>query len=99
MSVYARLAMIGLLLGAFGATGWFAYSAGKDAEKAANAVNIEEAREEERAKVKTVIEYREKLKVVYRDKIKRIQSAQDNTGCADVLYTDMGFILHQDSQN
>lgn len=43
--------------------------------------------------VKEVIRWREKEKVIYRDKIKKIYIAKDATGCADVKLTDMGFGL------
>jgi len=43
--------------------------------------------------IRTIIKWREKEKVVYRDKIKFIDRVKDTTGCADVKYTDMGFGL------
>lgn len=71
------------------------YDYGRNVERVRQAALIEEARSEERAKVEKVIEYRDKIKVVYRDRIKQIQAAQDPTGCADTKLTDMGFELHQ----
>lgn len=50
---------------------------------------------EDIADVKTIIMWREKEKVVYRDKIEYIESVEDDTGCADTRLTDMGFGLQQ----
>lgn len=53
----------------------------------------DEAEAKDKESVKTVIKWREKEKVIYRDKIKYIENVQDPTGCADVKLTDMGFGL------
>lgn len=77
----------------FGLVWWsyFMYDKGIDTERARQAVLIEEAKNEERVKVEEVIKYRDKIKVVYRDRIKKIKVAQDPTGCADTTLGDMGF--------
>jgi hypothetical protein len=53
----------------------------------------DDAVKEDKADVKTIIKYRDREKVVYRDKIKYIDSVKDTTGCADTKLTDMGFGL------
>jgi uncharacterized membrane protein YvbJ len=72
---------------------WFVYKAGVNSCKVEQSETRDKAIETDRAKVKTVIEYKDKLKVVYRDKIKYIERVQDKTGCADVKLVDMGFGL------
>ena len=81
-------------MGLLGTASYFIYQAGVDNERAANAKRIAEAGKKDDEKVKTVIEFREKIKVIYRDRIKKIKSVEDPTGCADIKYTDMGFGLH-----
>ncbi len=97
MRLYFIIGAALALLGAFGATGWFSFNAGKNSERAANAVIIEEGRAEERAKVKEVIEYRDKIKVVYRDKIRAIRETKGAADCADRPLVDMGFRLYDDN--
>jgi len=95
--------MYKLLAGAVGVTlliavtGWFSYQSGADHMKAKYADAIAKARAKDKDSVKEVIKYREKIKVVYRDRIKTIKQVKDATGCADVKYTDMGFRLHSDN--
>ena len=69
------------------------YDQGWNAHKATVSDIKDEAVEEDKADIKTIIKWREKEKVVYRDKIKYIDSVEDTTGCADVKLTDMGFRL------
>ena len=74
---------------------WFMYKSGYnacDAEYKTAAVN---AVADDQKKIKTIIEYRDKIKVVYRDKIKQIEETTDPTGCADIKLTDMGFRLSE----
>lgn len=45
-------------------------------------------------KVKIVIKWRTKEKVIYRDKVKKIYINPDPTGCRDTKLIDMGIGLH-----
>jgi len=67
------------------------YNQGYNAHKAEVADIKDESVKDDVADVKTIIKWREKEKVVYRDKIKYIDSVKDATGCADIKLTDMGF--------
>ena len=71
------------------------YEQGYNAHAKEVADSKDSAIKEDKADVKTIIKWREKEKVVYVDKIKYIDSVKDETGCADVKYTDMGFRLQQ----
>ncbi len=66
------------------------YDAGYNAHKAEVADIKDDADTKGQAKVKTVIEWRTKTKVIYRDKIKNVFLAQDPTGCLDTKLIDMG---------
>jgi len=66
---------------------------GYNAHKAEVADKKDEAVAKDKVAVKEIIKWREKKKVIYRDKIKKIYIAKDATGCADVKLTDMGFGL------
>jgi len=59
------------------------YQAGIDSEKSASAIALAQAQGREVIKVKEIILWKEKIKVVYRDKIKTIRLAADPTGCLD----------------
>lgn len=74
-------------------TAWFSFNAGVNSCIAKQAEDRTEAIETDKEKVKEVIKYKTKIKVVTRDKIKYIKQVQDKTGCADVKLTDMGFGL------
>ena len=69
------------------------YDAGYNKHKAEVADVKDAAVAKDKVAVKEVIKWREKKKVIYRDKIKKIYIAKDATGCADVKLTDMGFGL------
>ena len=69
------------------------FDAGYNKHKAEAADIKDNAVKEDIAAVKTIIKWREKTKVVYRDKIKYIDRVKDSTNCADIKYVDMGFIL------
>ena len=84
-----------VIMSMLGAAAWFIFEAGVDHEKAKNAKIIADVGKKDDLAVKTVIKYREKIRVIYRDKIKIIKSAKDSTGCADTKLTDMGFSLQQ----
>jgi len=66
---------------------------GYNAHKAEVADKKDESVAKDKVAVKEIIKWREKKKVIYRDKIKKIYIAKDATGCADVKLTDMGFGL------
>jgi len=69
------------------------YDAGYNAHKSEVADSKDEAEAEDQKDVKTIIKWRTKTKVEYRDRIKKIYLAKDPTGCADTKLTDMGFRL------
>ena len=69
------------------------FDQGYNAHKAEVADRKDEADSKDKEKVVTVIEWRDKEKVVYRDKIKYIKQVEDPTGCADTKLIDMGFGL------
>lgn len=89
--IKAVASVIILLLLAVGA--YFTFQAGVDAERAEQAANREAAREKDSKKVEKVNKFKEKQKVVIREKIKYIKTAPDPTGCADIPLVDMGFGL------
>ena len=66
---------------------------GYNAHKAEVADVKDDADAKDKKSVKEIIKWREKEKVIYRDKIKKIYIAKDATGCADVKLIDMGFGL------
>ena len=70
------------------------YDAGYDAHKAEVADAKDESDSEDQKDVKTVIKWRTKEKVVYRDKVKKIYLKPDSTGCRDTKLVDMGISLH-----
>lgn len=86
-----KIIAILILLSMFGGTYYAGYDAGKDSCTAENAGKKDEADKKDEVKVETVIKWRTKTKVEYRDKIKKIYLAKDATGCADTKLIDMGF--------
>ena len=94
MKLYVYLASGLVILALLAGGAWFSYRSGVNHERAEQAANRDKEAKKDEKKVEKVIQYKEKIKVVYRDKIKRIKVAQDPTGCADVKLTDMGFGLH-----
>ena len=93
MKMYIYLASGLVITALLGAGLYFTFQAGVDSERAEQAANRDKEAKKDEKKVETIIKYKEKIKVVYRDKIKRIKVAQDSTGCADVKLIDMGFGL------
>lgn len=91
--IIAIIVLIGMLIG----LGWGIYEAGKSAGYNNCQKELkdseDEAEAEDKADVKEIIKWREKEKVIYRDKIKKIYLAKDSTGCADIKLIDMGFGL------
>lgn len=75
-------------------TGWrygeMRYTAGADAMTAAFAQAHAAAAEKEKQDVKEVIKWKERTKIVYRDRIKKIKVAEDPTGCLDISLSDIG---------
>lgn len=69
------------------------YEAGYNAHKAEISDNKDKADKKDKIAVKEIIKWRDKEKVIFRDKVKYIKIAQDPTGCADTKLTDMGFGL------
>jgi hypothetical protein len=70
---------------------YFVYQSGIDSCRADIALLNAVETGKEKEKVKTIVEYKEKIKVVYRDKIQEYKKVVDPTGCADVKLIDMGF--------
>jgi len=94
MRMYAYLASGLVILALLAGGAWFSYKSGVNHERAEQAANRDKEAKKDEKKVEIVIKYKEKLKVVYRDKIKIIKTASDSTGCADTKLIDMGFGLH-----
>ena len=67
---------------------------GYNRHKAEVADTKDEAEEGDKKAVETVIKWRTKEKVIFRDKIKKIYVAKDATGCLDTKLIDMGIGLH-----
>lgn len=65
------------------------YKAGNDSCKADQVQAVEEADKQEKEKIKVVIKWKEKQKVVYRDRIKTIKQAPKNE-CLDADLRDIG---------
>lgn len=93
-SIWAKLIIVLAIIGLLKWGHHQVYQQGYNAHKAEVADLKDEADEEGKADVKTVIKWRTETKVEYRDKIKYIKLAQDPTGCADTKLSDMGFRLH-----
>lgn len=70
------------------------FEQGYNAHKAEIADSKDEAEAEDQENVKTVIKWRTKTKIEYRDRIKVINNAKDATGCLDTKLIDMGISLH-----
>ena len=92
-----KIIVIIVLISVVAGIGWAIYEAGDSngynrCQKEIKDSN-DAAEEEDKADVKEIIKWRTKEKVIYRDKIKFIRSVKDDTGCADVKLTDMGFGL------
>ena len=94
MGLQVKAIIVGVLLLVMAGIAWkihdAGYQAGVDSEKATSAVAIAQAQGREVVKVKEVILWKEKIKVVYRDKIKTIRLAADPTGCLDHDLRDVG---------
>ena len=88
-----NLIKLGIIAALLIGTGWFMYEAGRDSIRAETALTEQKEKIKDEIKVEEIIKYKEKIKVVYRDKIKTIKQAKDSTGCADTKLTDMGFKL------
>lgn len=91
--LYKVFILFVILSGILSAGGYFVWKAGYNAHAKETSDIKDAADKEDKSDVKTIIKWREKEKVVYRDKIKYIDSVEDPTNCADVKYTDMGFRL------
>ena len=103
MGLQMKAIIVTVLLSALVGIAWkvhdAGYQAGVDSEKAASARAIAQAQAREVIKVKEIILWKEKIKVVYRDKIKTIRLAADPTGCLDHDLRDVGLggMLRTDS--
>ena len=70
------------------------FDQGYATHKSETADDKDEAEESDKKDVETVIKWRIKEKVIFRDKIKKIYIAKDATGCLDTKLIDMGIGLH-----
>ena len=75
-----QLIICGILLIA---VGYFSYNAGADSIRAEMIEAVADAESREKVVVKEVIKWKEKERIVYRDKVKTIRMAADPTGCLD----------------
>jgi len=82
-----------VIMSMLGAAAWFIFEAGVDSCKAKKLESLGKELKADEKKVEYIIQYKDKIKVVYRDKVKLITEAKDPTGCADVKLVDMGFRL------
>lgn len=73
-----------------GITAYFSYQAGGDSVKAEAAKAMAIASVTENKKVKEVIKWKEKTRVVYRDRVQKIKVAADPSGCLDMDLRDVG---------
>lgn len=78
------------VLAVIAVTAYFGYQAGADSIRADLADALAKAGELENKKVNEVIKWKEKEKVVYRDRIQKIKVAADPTGCLDTDLRDVG---------
>lgn len=83
MKQYLYLAAATLLFAAFAGTYYKGFSSGVDSEKSKSAKAIEEERERQKAVIGELESRKAEREIVYRDKIKVVRSAADDTGCAD----------------
>lgn len=93
----SKMIVVIVLISVVAGIGWGIYEAGDSngynrCQKELKDSN-DQAEVKDKESVKEVIKWREKEKVVFRDKVKKIYIAQDPTGCADTKLTDMGFGL------
>ena len=102
-NLQVKAIIVGVLLLAMAGIAWqihdAGYQAGVDSEKAASGLAVAQAQSREVIKVKEVILWKEKIKVVYRDKIKTIRLAADPTGCLghDLRAVGLGGMLRTSS--
>lgn len=69
------------------------YDAGYNAYKAELSDKKDTQEEKDKASVETIIKWRTKTKIVYRDKINDIKNTEDITGCLDTKLVDLGVRL------
>lgn len=67
-----------------------AYQSGADAERTRQSASQAEQRTAEKAEVKEVIRWRNRERVVYRDRIQTIHTTADPTGCLGTDLRDVG---------
>jgi len=85
---YIYLAVLGALaIGGVIYTYWI-YDMGRNAEKARNAMIIEEYRDNQKRLVERLEEANAKERIVVRERIKTVRTAVDPSGCADQRIPD-----------
>ena len=72
-----------------------AYQSGENAERTRQAAAVGENLAAEKVVVKQIIKWRDKERIVYRDRIQQIHTAADTTGClnTDLRDVGLGFML------
>jgi len=90
MKIYAYLASGLIILALLAGGAWFSYKSGVNHERAEQAANREKEAKKDEKKVEAVIKYKEKLKTIYKEKIKYVKTANDKTGCLDADLRDIG---------
>ena len=83
LTKYLYIAMAAGFLAAISATGYFAYSAGIDHERAKNANAIDKEKAVQLERIAELEKQKAKVAIVYREKIKVVREVVDPTGCAD----------------
>ncbi len=92
LAIGALLALLGLGI----SSAWdAAYQSGIDAERSRRATAAAESRTAEQVEVREIIKWRDKERIIYRDRIQTIHTAADPTGCLDTDLRDagLGFML------
>jgi len=85
-----------LIIAIIGFIKWYSdnqYDAGYNAHKSEIADSKDAQEKKEKKQVDTLIDKKADLKKKFKDKEKKIDKAEDKTGCADVKLIDMGFGL------
>jgi hypothetical protein len=83
-----KMIKIALVVGMIAAVAFFSYRAGRDHVLAQQAELLKE-KDRRIAQLQTELETdQDKIKVVYRDKIRTIRTAADTSGCADTRAPD-----------
>ena len=83
LTKYLYIAAAAGFLAAISVTGYFAYSAGIDHERAKNANAIDKEKVVQLERIAELEKQKAKVAIVYREKIKVVREVADPTGCSD----------------